>query len=90
LASTLAHAYHYCMATWLYDLWSQPLYPYTKASSAYSAMVQLYAHSGQLLTASNMKQKKQTGDSAWRYCKGNLAVLRLITQASKGGSKENI
>jgi hypothetical protein len=23
-------------------------------------------------------------------CKGNLAVLRLITQASKGGSKENI
>src|SRR5882762_5019846 len=25
-----------------------------------------------------------------RRCKGNLAVLRLITQASKGGSKENI
>jgi hypothetical protein len=25
-----------------------------------------------------------------RTCKGNLAVLRLITQASKGGSKENI
>jgi hypothetical protein len=23
-------------------------------------------------------------------CKGNLAVLRLITHASKGGSKENI
>jgi hypothetical protein len=23
-------------------------------------------------------------------CKGNLAVLRLITQASKGGSKVNI
>jgi hypothetical protein len=23
-------------------------------------------------------------------CKGNLAVLRLITQASKGRSKENI
>jgi hypothetical protein len=25
-----------------------------------------------------------------RFCKGNLAVLRLITQASKGGSKVNI
>jgi hypothetical protein len=24
-----------------------------------------------------------------RECKGNLAVLRLITQASKGESKEN-
>jgi hypothetical protein len=58
------------MATWLYDPQSHPIFPYTKASSAYSAMVQLYACSGQFLTASNMKQKKQMGDSACRYgCK---------------------
>jgi len=32
----------------------------------------------------------QTSGERVFYCKGNLAVLRLITQASKGDSKENI
>jgi hypothetical protein len=69
-AMTLSHAYHYRMATWLYDPRSHPTFPYMKALSAYSAMVQLYACSGQLPTASNMKQKKQTVDNTCRYgCK---------------------
>ena len=38
-----------------------------KASLAYSAMVQLYAQSGQLPTASGMKQKKKMEDSGCRY-----------------------
>jgi hypothetical protein len=32
----------------------------------------------------------ESGEGNTGGCKGNLAVLRLITQASKGGSKENI
>jgi hypothetical protein len=65
---TLSLAYHYRMATWLYDLHSHPTYPYTKASSTYSAMVQLYPRSGQLPTSSSMKQKKKKmANSGCRY-----------------------
>jgi hypothetical protein len=66
-ARTLSMAYHYRMATQLYDLHSHPTYPYTKAASAYSAMVQLYARSGQLPTASIMKQRKKMANSGCRY-----------------------
>jgi len=46
------------MSTWLYDLNPPPPWIYTKASSAYTALVQLYARSGQLATAEGMCQKK--------------------------------
>jgi hypothetical protein len=46
------------MLTWLYDLNLPPPWIYTKASSAYTALVQLYARSGQLATAEGMCQKK--------------------------------
>src|ERR1700683_3867480 len=55
------------MDTCLYDSCPHPTYPYMKASSAYSALVQLYAWSGQLPTASGMKQKKNIEDSRCRY-----------------------
>ena len=46
------------MTTWLYDLCPPPPWIYMKASSAYTALVQLYARSGQLATAEGMCQKK--------------------------------
>jgi hypothetical protein len=46
------------MSTWLYNLNPPPPWIYTKASSAYTALVQLYARSGQLATADGMCQKK--------------------------------
>jgi Reverse transcriptase (RNA-dependent DNA polymerase) len=46
------------MSTWLYDANPPPPWVYTKASSAYTALVQLYARSGQLPTAQGMFQKK--------------------------------
>jgi hypothetical protein len=46
------------MTTWLYDLNPPPPWVYTKAASAYTALVQLYARSGQLPTAHGMCQKK--------------------------------
>jgi hypothetical protein len=55
-----------------------------KASSAYSAMIQLYACLGQLPTASNMKQKKQTGDSKCRYgCKVTEEMYHVFVNCGK-------
>lgn len=45
------------MSTWLYDPNPPPAWIYTKASSAYTALVQLYARSGQLPSAEGMHQK---------------------------------
>jgi hypothetical protein len=53
-ADALAFLPKHCMSTWLYDPNSPPPWLYTKASSAYTALVQLYARSGQLPTADGM------------------------------------
>jgi len=55
------------MATWLYDSNPPPPWIYTKASSAYTALVQLYARSGQLATASGMCQKKALTSPKCRF-----------------------
>ena len=47
------------MAKWLYDPHPPPPYPYIRATAAYSAAVQWYAWSGQLPTATGMKEKGQ-------------------------------
>jgi hypothetical protein len=57
-AARLALLPKHRMSTWLYDLYPPPPWVYTKASSAYTALVQLYARSGQLPTAEGMCQKK--------------------------------
>ena len=54
------------MSTWLYDPNPPPPWIYTKASSAYTALVQLYARSGQLATAQGLHQK---GALASRICR---------------------
>ncbi|KZV99524.1 hypothetical protein EXIGLDRAFT_640506 [Exidia glandulosa HHB12029] len=46
------------MATRLYDVREPPEYPYLKAYRAYSAVVQLYARSGQLPTATTIVARK--------------------------------
>ena len=57
-ANKLALMPKHRMSTWLYDPNPPPPWIYTKASSAYTALVQLYARSGQLATAHGMCQKK--------------------------------
>jgi hypothetical protein len=54
------------MSTWLYDPTPPPPWIYTKAFSAYTALVQLYARSGQLATAEGLSQK---GASASLICR---------------------
>jgi hypothetical protein len=55
------------MSTWLYDPNPPPPWIYTKASSAYTALVQLYARSGQLPTAEGMFQKKSSLSRSCRF-----------------------
>ncbi|TFK33571.1 hypothetical protein BDQ12DRAFT_575082, partial [Crucibulum laeve] len=54
------------MATWLYDNNSPPPYIYLKATSAYTALIQLYARSGQLPTAVCINEKKKGGEKLCR------------------------
>src|SRR5882762_7822581 len=62
----LAIGHQYRMATWLYDQRPPPTYPYMRATSAYTALVQLYARSGQLPMAEGMVQKGQSEDKSCR------------------------
>ena len=62
----LAIGHRYQMAMWLYDRQSPPTYPYVRATSAYTALVQLYARSGQLPMVEGMVQKGQSEDDRCR------------------------
>jgi hypothetical protein len=66
-ADRLAFLPKHRMSTWLYDLNPPPPWVYTKASSAYTALVQLYARSGQLPTAEGMFQKKSSLSRSCRF-----------------------
>ena len=66
-ADSLALLPKHRMTTWLYDLTPPPPWVYTKAPSAYTALVQLYARSGQLPTADGMFQKKATLSRLCRF-----------------------
>ena len=66
-ANRLALLPKHRMTTWLYDLNPPPPWVYTKAASAYTALVQLYARSGQLPTAQGMFQKKTTLSQNCRF-----------------------
>lgn len=60
-ADTISIGHSERMATWLYDPRPPPEYPYTKAVSAYTALVQWYARSGQLPTAESMTKEIDKG-----------------------------
>ena len=50
------------MATWLYHKPNPPTYLYHRATSAYTAAVQLYARSGQLATAEKVDERQPDGN----------------------------
>ena len=66
-ADSLALLPKHHMSTWLYDPTPPPPWIYTKASSAYTALVQLYGRSGQLQTAEGMFQKKTSTSRMCRF-----------------------
>ena len=58
----LARGHHQRMTTWLYHQPNPPTYIYHKATSAYTAAVQLYARSGQLATAEKVEKRQGEGN----------------------------
>jgi hypothetical protein len=58
-ASKLALGNRMCMLTWVHDSTPPPDYPYTRALSAHSAVIQLYARSGQLPTAETLEARSK-------------------------------
>jgi len=65
----LASSHSLRMAKSKYETRAPPMQPYTRALSAYMATVQLYARSGQLATASRLREKKlQQNDFCRNSC----------------------
>jgi hypothetical protein len=61
-ATDLSLGHHLRMATWLYHKPNPPPFVYHKATSAYTAAVQLYARSGQLATAEKVEERQANGN----------------------------
>jgi hypothetical protein len=66
-ADSLALLPKHRMTTWLYDPNPPPPWIYTKASSAYTALIQLYARYGQLPTAEGMFLKNPSLSPLCRF-----------------------
>ncbi|KAJ7185757.1 hypothetical protein C8R46DRAFT_881750 [Mycena filopes] len=65
-ASKLALGNRMRMLTWAHDSLPPPDYPYTRALSAHSAVIQLYARSGQLPTAETLELRSKLNSGMCR------------------------
>ncbi|KAJ7104689.1 hypothetical protein C8R44DRAFT_640066 [Mycena epipterygia] len=63
----LAIGHHQRMLTAIYEQRPPPEFPYTRAYSAYSALVQLYARSGQLAVADVLNGRGKIDDDRCRF-----------------------
>ncbi|KAJ7895328.1 hypothetical protein B0H13DRAFT_1624445, partial [Mycena leptocephala] len=66
-SDTLSIGHHQRMLTSIYDTREPPDFPYTRAFSAYSATVQLYARSGQLAVADTLYKRKKIDSDQCRF-----------------------
>ncbi|KAJ7143111.1 hypothetical protein C8R43DRAFT_891911 [Mycena crocata] len=66
-ADTLAIGHRQRMLTSIYEPRPPPEFPYTRAYTAYSATVQLYARSGQLAIADTLKTRGKIVDDKCRF-----------------------
>jgi hypothetical protein len=62
MAANLSLGHRQRMATWLYHKPNPPSFVYHRATSAYTAAVQLYARSGQLATAERVEDRQGDGN----------------------------
>ena len=95
IANTLGSGHRFRVATWLYDGLSPPSYPYTRSASAFSAAVQLYARSGQLPTADNLRNKRIRVSNLCRFGCNKIEDVHhiftncpLFTKLREDASKE--
>jgi hypothetical protein len=66
------------MSTWAHDKSSPSDYPYTRAVSAHSAAVQLYARSGQLATADLLFMRGKLPDNRCRLGCNEIETMRHL------------
>jgi hypothetical protein len=66
------------MKTWLYHPSTPPTYSYHKATSAYTAAIQLYARSGQLPTRDNMKRKSRIESDESILCRLGCEEIETV------------
>ena len=72
------------LATWMYDQRNHPTYPYTRAVSAYSAAVQLYARSGQLPVRDVVSERSKKIDPFCIYgCTERETVHHVMAECPK-------
>ena len=83
-ASQISIGHDNRMSTWLYDPIPPPEYPYTKALSAHSALIQLYARSGQLATADNLFKRGLITSNSCRFgCEAIEDMYHLFTTCER-------
>lgn len=66
------------MSTWAHDKHPPSDYPYTRAVSAHSAAVQLYARSGQLATADVLHTRGKLQDNSCRLGCADIETMRHL------------
>jgi hypothetical protein len=84
MTTSLAHQHGQRMSTWAHDETPPPEYLYTRAVSAHSAAVQLYARSGQLATADILRKRKKMEDDKCRLgCNATETPRHLFIKCPK-------
>ncbi|KAJ7845201.1 hypothetical protein B0H13DRAFT_2286197 [Mycena leptocephala] len=66
------------MLTWVHNTHAPPDYPYTRAVSAHSAVIQLYARSGQLPLAETLIARSKLDSSTCRLCSNAIESMHHI------------
>ena len=88
LAIGVGHNLH--MVTWAHDPRPSPDFPYTKAVSAHSAAIQLYAGSGQLMTAEVLyKRGKKSNDLCSFRCQVMEDMHHIFISCKQYGQWRN-
>ena len=81
---SLSQGHSQRMSTWAHDRTPPPDYPYLNAVSAHSAVIQLYARSGQLATADILKKRNKLGDDKCRLgCDATESPRHLFIKCPK-------
>ncbi|KAJ7189143.1 hypothetical protein C8R46DRAFT_840632, partial [Mycena filopes] len=82
-ASKLALGNRMRMLTWAHDSLPPPDYPYTRAVSAHSAVIQLYARSGQLPTAETLESRSKLDSGLCRLgCSALESMHHLFVECA--------
>ncbi|KAJ7678280.1 hypothetical protein DFH06DRAFT_927531, partial [Mycena polygramma] len=78
MARKLGLGHRMRMMTWIHNTLPPPDYPYTRAVSAHSAVIQLYARSGQLPTAETLQSRSKLDSHMCRICSNAVESMHHL------------